>query len=135
MFAWLTARYMSIRLSRGSDMFILDVYGFCEGAESFTWKNLARFIYTHRECARLSKHAEVSTKFFAESAAKEFIGRMCTLGYLDMKNGAAFVTERIRRPFNFDFRALNGNDSRYIKRIMELGEMSDEEFFNSPQSD
>lgn len=126
---------MLILSLRVSDMFMLDIYNFCEANPGFTWKNLARFIYQHRQCARMARSAEVSTVFFAESASKEFIGRMCTIGYIDMKNGRACVTARIRRPFNFELRALNGKCSGYINRIMTVGDMSDEEFFSSPQTD
>lgn len=135
MFALSKTPFTLIRYYLGVNVFINDVYRFCEGCDSFTWKNLARFIYTHRECNRLSKSAGVDAKFFAESASKEFIGRMCTFGYLDMKNGLAFVTARIKRPFGFDFRSLNGNESGYVRMIMNLGAMSDEEFFGSEPAD
>ncbi|WWD11040.1 hypothetical protein CPL00134L_CDS0045 [Escherichia phage Phagiculus] len=39
------------------------------------------------------------------------------------------MISKSRRPFGFEFRSFRGNDEDYIKEIMSINEMSDDELF------
>lgn len=110
-------------------MFILDVFKFCESYERFNRQHLARFIYQHRECERLAKLAGVTTRYFASSSSKEFLARCMTSGYIDGVNNWYWAISKSRRPFGFEFRSFRGNGEDYIKEIMSINEMSDDELF------
>lgn len=110
-------------------MFLLDIYRFAEGYDWFTVKHLANFVYKHRECARLARAANMDAARFAVSVAREFIGRMCTFGYLDLKNGVATCYGSHKRPFRFELRSLEGESNEYIRQMMNVGELSDCELF------
>lgn len=54
---------------------------------------------------------------------------MCTLGYLDLKNGVATCRGSYKRPYGFEFRSLEGEKNKYIKTMLHIGEMSDDELW------
>lgn len=54
---------------------------------------------------------------------------MCTEGYLNLKDGTAWVISKFKRPACFDLRSLNARRENYILEMMNIGEMSDEELF------
>lgn len=110
-------------------MFLLDLYRFCEGYSWFNRQHLAKFVYKHRECERLARAANLSEREFASVVSKEFIGRMCMLGYIDLKNGVATCYGSQKRPFNFELRSIEGKSNQYINRMINIDELSDEEFF------
>ncbi|QVW27767.1 hypothetical protein [Hafnia phage Pocis76] len=110
-------------------MFLLDVYKFCESYDWFGVKHLASFIYKHRECERLARAANMEPKLFAATISKEFIGRMCGYGYLNLENGKATCYGSHKRPFGFDFKSFTGESDQYVKMIVHIGEMSDDELF------
>lgn len=110
-------------------MFLLDLYRFAESYEWFTVKHLAGFVLNHRECERLSRAANLPPKIFAVTVAKEFIGRLCAFGYLDLKNGVATCYGSQKRPFRFELRSLEGAENKYIKMMHNIGSMSDDELF------
>lgn len=110
-------------------MFTIDVYDFCESVRAFTRPQLSRFIFDHRESERFARHCGMTQKAFAILAAKEFIVRNCTLGYLDFDSRQAWVKSRNKRPFSFDFRTLEGPKDKYIRLMVGIGEMSDDEIF------
>ena len=113
-------------------MFLLDVYRFCESVENFTRQDLAKFIYRHRECSRLAAAAEVTPRFFASSASKEFVARMIGFGYLDGVNLVYWCKGSRKRPFNFEMFALEGERNQYIYDIMNLEKLTDEQLFGKP---
>ena len=55
---------------------------------------------------------------------------MLTAGYIDGKCGEFFSRGSLRRPFEFNFEALSGYESRYIKEMMNIGKMTDDELFS-----
>lgn len=55
---------------------------------------------------------------------------MLSLGYIDGKCGEFVSKGSLKRPFQFDFEALNGYQSGYIKDIMNMGSMTDDELFS-----
>lgn len=110
-------------------MFILDLYKWCESRESFNRQEFARFIYSHRESQRLASNAGVTQRYFASSVSKEFLARMMTLKYIDGVSGKYWSLGSIRRPFNFELYSLEGEKNDYVKEIMSIGSMSDEELF------
>ncbi|UXQ90344.1 hypothetical protein [Escherichia phage TR2] len=110
-------------------MFLLDVYKFCEGYRNFNRQHLARFIYKHKDCARMAKAAGVDERYFASSCSKEFMARMLTAGYLDGVNGVYWSKGSGKRPFQFEFMSLEGKSSAYVNEMMNIATMSDEELF------
>lgn len=52
-----------------------------------------------------------------------------TAGYIDGVNNVYWVISNSRRPFGFEFRSLRGNEEEYIREIMSINEMSDDELF------
>lgn len=116
-------------------MFLLDMYRFCESSESFSRQDLAKFVYSHRECVRLANNAGVNPRYFASSVSKEFLARMMSAKYIDGVRGKYWSRGAIRRPFNFELYSLEGDKNAYVKEIMEIGEMSDDELFKKPAFD
>ena len=55
---------------------------------------------------------------------------MLTIGYIDGKCGEFVSKGSLKRPFEFNFEALTGYDSKYIKDIMNIGKMTDDELFS-----
>lgn len=55
---------------------------------------------------------------------------MLSAGYIDGKCGKFVSKGSLRRPFGFNFEALNGYESRYIKEMMNIGTMTDDELFS-----
>lgn len=55
---------------------------------------------------------------------------MLSMGYIDGKCGEFVSKGSLKRPFEFDFEALNGYESRYIKEMMNIGRMTDDELFS-----
>ena len=109
-------------------MFLLDLYRWCESWDRFTRQQLAKFVFEHRESERLARAAEVDRRTFASMVSREFFGRMATAGYLDIKD--RYATSRpSRRPFCFELYSLEGMKSEYIRDMMNIGEMSDDEIF------
>ena len=111
-------------------LFILDVYRFCESRREFDRKELAEFIFSHREAERLARHAQLTPVQFASVMSREFIPRLCSLGYLDMSAGKAWVRNKDARPMGFQIHTLEARTSDYIRLMMNVGKMSDEELFN-----
>lgn len=116
-------------------MFLLDLYRFCESREKFNRQELARFIFRHRECERLAKNAGVTPRYFASSVSKEFISRLMGFGYLDGINLEYWCKNKIKLPFNFELRSLEGDKNVYIYEMMNIEKMSDEELFSKPAFD
>lgn len=56
---------------------------------------------------------------------------MCTLGYLGLDKGVATCYGSHKRPFGFELRSIEGRRNNYIRVMMDIEEMSDEEFFGS----
>lgn len=110
-------------------MFLLDLFRFCESQRKFTRQNLAGFVFSHKECDRLARHAGVTTKQFAALVAREFIPRLCTEGYLDLSGGVAWVKNKARRPFRFDLHSIDAKNSKYLRFMVNIEKMSDEELF------
>ncbi|HBM2054234.1 TPA: hypothetical protein LUK65_003743 [Escherichia coli] len=110
-------------------MYLLDLYNFCEGYKNFNRQHLARFIYKHKDCARMAKAAGVDERYFASSCSKEFMARMLTAGYLDGVNGVYWCKGSIKRPFQFEFMSLEGRSSDYVSEMMNIANMSDDELF------
>ena len=52
-----------------------------------------------------------------------------TAGYIDGVKNLYWVISKSRRPFGFEFMSFRGNDEVYIKEIMSINEMSDDELF------
>lgn len=114
-------------------MFLLDLYRFCESRESFNRQELAKFVYCHRECKRLAENAGETPRYFASSVSKEFIARMMSAKYLDGVSGKFWHNGN--RPFNFELYSLEGNKNQYVKEIMNIGNMSDDELFKKSEFD
>lgn len=112
-------------------MFLLDLYKFCEGYTWFNRQHLARFVYKHRECERLARAAGFTPRMFATSVSKEFLARMCTLGYLNLKDGVATCNGSLKRPFMFELYSMEGESNKYIYEMLHVGEMSDEQLFGN----
>lgn len=55
---------------------------------------------------------------------------MLTAGYIDGKCGEFVSKGSLKRPFDFNFDALRGYDSKYIKEMMNIGAMTDDELFS-----
>lgn len=55
---------------------------------------------------------------------------MLSAGYIDGKCGDFVSSGRLKRPFEFDFEALKGYESKYIKEMMNIGAMTDDELFS-----
>lgn len=110
-------------------MFILDLYRFAESRKNFTRREFAEFVFSHRETERLSRHAGLNPKQFASCVSREFIPRLCTLGYMDMQGQTAWVRDRSKRPFNFDLESYNARQSNYIRRMVNVGKMDDDQLF------
>lgn len=113
-------------------MFLLDLYRFCESYDHFNRQHLAKFIFKHRECERLARAANVTPRMFATSCSKEFLARMCTSGYLDLKNGVATCYGSHKRPFGFELRCIDGMNDKYTREMVNIGEMTDDQLFGKP---
>lgn len=87
------------------------------------------FVFQHRECERLARSAGVTPKQFAACVGREFIPRLCTLGYLDMSGGKAWVKDKESRPFDFELHSLEASTSLYMKEMMNIGKLDDEYLF------
>ena len=55
---------------------------------------------------------------------------MLTAGYIDGKCGEFVSKGSLKRPFEFNFEAMTGYDSRYIREMMNVGKMTDDELFS-----
>lgn len=55
---------------------------------------------------------------------------MLTAGYIDGKYGEFVSKGSLKRPFDFNFEALGGYQSKYIKEMMNIGTMTDDELFS-----
>lgn len=110
-------------------MFMLDLYRFCESRENFNRQDLAKFVFRHRECERLAKSAGVTPRFLASSVSKEFIARMVSAGYLDGVRRVFWCKNKMARPFGFELYSMEGEKNQYVRDIMNIGTMSDEELF------
>ena len=55
---------------------------------------------------------------------------MLTAGYIDGKCGEFVSKGSLKRPFDFNFEALGGYQSKYIKEMMNIGTMTDYELFS-----
>ncbi|QGH76900.1 hypothetical protein [Escherichia phage BEK6] len=55
---------------------------------------------------------------------------MLSAGYIDGKCGKFVSKGSLRRPFNFSFEALNGYESKYIKDMMNICNMTDDDLFS-----
>ncbi len=55
---------------------------------------------------------------------------MLSMGYIDGKCGEFASNGSLKRPFEFNFEALNGYQSKYIKEMMNIGTMTDDELFS-----
>lgn len=110
-------------------MFLLDLYKFCESYQKFNRQHLAQFIFKHRECDRLAKAANVTPRYFASSASKEFVARMMGLGYLDGVSLWYWSKGAQKRPFEFDFNCYGGEEDRYTWEMMNVDKLSDDELF------
>ena len=55
---------------------------------------------------------------------------MLSAGYIDGKCGEFVSNGGLKRPFDFNFEALNGYQSKYIKEMMNIGTMTDDELFS-----
>ena len=55
---------------------------------------------------------------------------MLSAGYIDGKCGESVSRGSLNRPFEFNFEALSGYESRYIKEMMNIGNMTDDELFS-----
>ncbi|WEY17700.1 hypothetical protein 40 [Vibrio phage Vc1] len=114
-------------------MFLLDLYRFCESRESFNRRELAKYVFKHRECVRLASNAGFSPRYFASSVSKEFLARMMSAKYIDGVKGKYW--RNCGRPFNFELYSLEGDKNEYVKEKMSIGEMSDNELFEKPAFD
>lgn len=54
---------------------------------------------------------------------------MLTAGYIDGKRGEFVSKGSLKRPFDFKFEVFNGYESKYIKEMMNVGRMTDDELF------
>lgn len=55
---------------------------------------------------------------------------MLSAGYIDGKRGEFVSRGSLKRPFGFNFEALSGYESKYIKELMNIGTMTDDELFS-----
>ena len=55
---------------------------------------------------------------------------MLTAGYIDGKCGEFVSKGSLKRPFDFNFEAPGGYQSKYIKEMMNIGTMTDDELFS-----
>lgn len=110
-------------------MFQLALFKFCESYKAFTLQNLARFIFEHRDCERMAKSAGVTPRQYASLFSREFIGKMLSCGYLDMKDGVMKSNGSLKRPSSIIREIDNWQQSERIHLIMNVGKMSDEELF------
>ena len=55
---------------------------------------------------------------------------MLSAGYIDGKCGEFVSTGSLKRPFDFSFESFNGYHSKYIKEMMNIGTMTDDELFS-----
>lgn len=56
---------------------------------------------------------------------------MATLGYLGIDKGVVTCYGSNKRPFGFELYSLEGERNQYIREMLHIGEMSDEELFCS----
>ena len=54
---------------------------------------------------------------------------MLTTGYIDGKCGEFVSKGSLKRPFGFNFEALSGYESKYIKDMMNIRNMTDDDLF------
>ena len=113
-------------------MFLLDLYKFCESYDWFNRQHLARFVFQHKECERLARAAGFTPRMFATAVSKEFCARMMTAGYLDGVGGKFWCKKgSANRPFSFELYSLEGMQNEWVRDVLRIGEMSDEELFTS----
>ena len=55
---------------------------------------------------------------------------MLSMGYIDGKCGEFVSKGSFKRPFDFNFEAITGYESKYIKEMMSIGTMTDDELFS-----
>ena len=55
---------------------------------------------------------------------------MLSMGYIDGNCGEFVSKGSLKRPFEFNFEALSGYESKYIKEMMNIGTMTDEDLFS-----
>lgn len=110
-------------------MFLFDLFRYCESRPNFTRQDLAGYVFNHRECERLARHAGITAKQFAACVAREFIPRLCTEGYFDMNRGKVWVSNKAKRPFMFDLHSIDARKSEYLRLMLNVGNMTDEEIF------
>lgn len=111
-------------------MFALDLYKWCESYTGFNRQHLAKFIYAHRECARMAKAIGITPHEFASIYSKEFIGKALARGYLDMKDGVMNCKGSMKRPSIMDREIELMRDSQLIRLILDIDSLSDEELFS-----
>lgn len=112
-------------------MFLLDLYKWCESYDWFNRQHIAKFIYQHRECERLSRAAGLTPRMFASLASKEFCARMMTAGYIDGVCGKYWSKGSSKRPFGFELYSLDGMRNEWIRDMARIGEMGDDELFQA----
>lgn len=113
-------------------MFILDLYRWCESYDWFNRQHIAKFIYQHRECERLAMAAGFTPRMFATAVSKEFCARMMTAGYLDGVGGKFWCKKgSVNRPFSFELYSLEGMQNEWLRDVLRIGEMSDDELFGA----
>uniref|UniRef100_A0A6M5CB08 Helicase n=1 Tax=Vibrio phage Vc1 TaxID=1480731 RepID=A0A6M5CB08_9CAUD len=56
----------------GLKMFLLDLYRFCESRESFNRRELAKYVFKHRECVRLASNAGFRPAILHQVLVKSF---------------------------------------------------------------
>lgn len=110
-------------------MFILDLYRFVESRAEFTRQELSMYVFKHRECERLARSAGVTPKQFAACVGREFIPRLCTFGYLQMTKHKAWVSNKDKRPFEFELHSLRASESQYMREMMNIGKLDDDYLF------
>lgn len=110
-------------------MFLLDLFKFCEGYDKYTRQHVAKFIFSHEECARIADHAGLTPRQFASACSKEFCARGMTEGYLNCSGGIYSCRGRNKRPKLFTLHCFEGFSNRYTWEMMHLEELSDEDLF------
>lgn len=69
---------------------------------------------------------------FATAVSKEFCARMMTAGYLDGVGGKFWCKKgSANRPFSFELYSLEGMQNEWVRDVLRIGEMSDEELFGA----
>lgn len=69
---------------------------------------------------------------FATAVSKEFCARMMTAGYLDGVGGKFWCKKgSVNRPFSFELYSLEGMQNEWVRDVLSIGEISDEELFGT----